>query len=252
VTSVSVFAELKERLNEELDYTLEAKNIEAFRDFHASDDYIEIPKVFSELSSTAVLTLEYIEGDSVDSIDRLNYTQSERTQLAHNLFSMLSAQLFEFGTIHGDPHPGNFAFRKDGTIVVYDFGCVKALKPSIVEAYKIAVRSAIDEDYGLLDEALIRLGARVANKPSPGAEYYKVWRDIFFQPFSGVEFNYGASSIHVAAAKNTGLFFKHLELFQPPVDSLYIDRLVSGHYWILKAMGARADFRPALDKYIAD
>lgn len=245
-----LFNELQERLNEELDYELEAKNLKMFSDFHRDDDKILIPSVVDSLSTASVITLEFVEGDSIDSLDELGYSAFEREQLANTMFHMLSNQLFVFQCIHGDPHPGNFAFRKDGTVVVYDFGCVKKLKPEIVQAYRDAVFYSIDEAYAFVDNALIRLGARVANKPSPGAEYYKVWRDIFFKPFMGELFDYGAAQLHIESAKHTGLFFKHLELFQPPVDSLYIDRMVSGHYWILKSMKASANFRTALDEHL--
>ena len=245
-----LFLELQERLNEELDYELEAQNLKLFRDFHQGDDKLVIPEVIDELSSKRVITLEFVEGDPVDSLDALGYTEEQRQLLADRLFSMLSKQLFVFQCIHGDPHPGNFAFRKDGTVVIYDFGCVKTLKPEIVQAYRDAVVFSIQEAYTFVDEALIRLGARVPNKPSPGASYYKIWRDIFFQPFMGVKFDYGAARLHIETAKHTGLFFKHLELFQPPVESLYIDRMVSGHYWILKSMKASANFRDALDEHL--
>lgn len=245
-----LFLELEERLNEELDYELEAQNLKMFREFHKDDDKLVIPEVIDDRSSKRVITLEYVHGDPVDSLDSLGYSAAERESLADRIFSMLSRQLFVFQCIHGDPHPGNFAFRKDGTVVIYDFGCVKKLKPEIVQAYRDAVVFSIQEDYNLVDEALIRLGARVPNKPNPGASYYKIWRDIFFQPFMGEMFDYGAAQLHIDTAKHTGLFFKHLELFQPPVESLYIDRMVSGHYWILKSMKASANFRGALDEHL--
>jgi len=246
----ALFNELRDRLKEELDYTLEAHNLNRFAQFHSKDEGIIIPEVFDKYSTKRVLTLGLVEGDAAEDLVSLGYTEQQRSVIAERVFKMLSDQLFSGQCIHGDPHPGNFAFRPDGSIIIYDFGCIKELKPEIVQAYRDAVVSAIDEDYAALDEALIRLGARVANKASPGSDFYKLWRDIFFQPFAGQPFNYGESKLHVDAMEHTGLFFKNLERFKPPVDSLYIDRLVSGHYWILKSMDASADFRPQLDKHL--
>lgn len=245
-----LFLELEERLTEELDYELEASNLKKFQAYHAPDKHIIIPKVLEALSSRRVLTLDFVEGDGIEDLDKLGYDEDAKAQIATNLFDMLSRQLFDFQCIHGDPHPGNFAFRPDGAVVVYDFGCVKNLKPEIVQAYRDAVYASIEEDYAAVDDALIRLGARVANKPSPGAMYYKVWRDIFFEPFAGQIYDFGAGRLHIDTAKHTSLFFKHLDQFKPPVDSLYIDRMVSGHYWILKSIGVKANFRPALDVHI--
>ena len=66
---------------------------------------------------------------------------------------------------------------------MYDFGCVKKLKPEIVEAYRKALIAALDEDYQALDEYLIDLGARVDNQPAVDEAYYAMWRDILIIPF---------------------------------------------------------------------
>lgn len=248
----ALFEEIKARLHEELDYENEARNIEKFREFHQRHDDILVPKVLLGLSNRHVLTMEYLEGDDINSLAERGYDQTQINCLGYKLFELMAEQLFVFQQIHGDPHPGNFAFRKDGSVIVYDFGCVKTLKPEILVAYKDAIKSSISEDYQALDNALIRLGARVSSKASPGDEYYKVWRNIFFEPFLGdADYDYQGAELHIAAAKQTPLFFKHMSHFRPPVESLYIDRMISGQYWIMKSMGVKAEFRSRLDKYLA-
>lgn len=247
----ALFGELKERLHEELDYEQEARNLRRFRKFHAEHEGIIVPRVIDQLSTRRILTLEYVEGDHLPDLASQGYDQKTINQLGHRLFFMLAEQLFSFQQIHADPHPGNFAFRKDGTVIIYDFGCVKVLKPDIVTAYRDAIVASIHEDYAGLDDAMLRLGARVASKSSPGADYYAVWRNIFFEPFfDDAEYDFESADLHIKMAKETPLFFKHIAHFKPPVDSLYIDRMISGHYWIMKSMGVKASFRPELDKYL--
>ena len=249
----ALFEEIKERLHEELDYNNEARNLRRFRQFHQGHEGIIVPKVISRLSSRRVLTLEYVEGDDVQNLSKLDYDQQTINRIGHRLFGMLTRQLFCFQQIHGDPHPGNFAFRKDGTVVIYDFGCVKVLRPEIVEAYKDAIVASIHEDYAFVDDALLRLGARVPSRGSPGGDYYSVWRNIFFEPFFGYdEYDFSTADLHLQAAKETSLLFEHLAHFKPPVESLYIDRMISGHYWIMKSLGVKANFRPELDRAIAE
>ena len=198
------------------------------------------------------MTLEFVQGDHVQDLPALGYSQAQINVLGRQLFYMLAEQLFIFQQIHGDPHPGNFAFRPDGTVIVYDFGCVKQLKPHIVSAYRDAIVASIAEDYEKVDDAMLRLGARVKDKPSPGGDYYAVWRDIFFEPFVGEQdFDFSEADLHLQAARETPLFFKHLSSFKPPVESIYIDRMISGHYWIMKSLGVKTNFRPQLDRYLA-
>jgi len=247
----ALFNEIKERLHEELDYINEAENIKIFRGFHAHDKGVVIPDVITALSGKSVLTLVFEEGDHIDELRSSDYTQDTINQLGFRLIEVMAQQLFVFQTIHGDPHPGNFAFRKDGTVVIYDFGCVKKLKPEIVSAYKQAINSSISEDYHQLDVAMLTLGARVRSKPSPGGAYYAVWRDIFFEPFlSQGDYDFSNADLHLRVAKQTPLFFKHLEYFKPPVDSLYIDRMIGGQYWIMKSMGVNANFLSKLETYL--
>jgi predicted unusual protein kinase regulating ubiquinone biosynthesis (AarF/ABC1/UbiB family) len=248
----ALFDEIKARLHEELDYEQEARNLFRFRAFHEQHDFVMVPEVISELSTAHVLTLEYIEGDHVNELNALNYSDEIINKIGHNLFTMLADQLFVFKQIHGDPHPGNFAFKPDGTVIVYDFGCVKVLKPELVEAYRDAIIASMKGDYLAVDDAMLRLGARVQGKAFPGGEYYAVWRNIFFEPFfTDDKYDFESADLHVQVAKEIPLFFKYLSHFKPPVESLYIDRMIGGHYWIMKSLGVKASFRSELDRYLS-
>ncbi len=247
-----LFEEIRVRLHEELDYENEARNIDAFRAFHAGDDKVLIPQVVAALSSRRVLTLERIDGDHISEVETSTYPQDVRNDIGHRIFTTMADQLFRFQCIHGDPHAGNFAFRPDGTLIMYDFGCVKHLKPEIVAAYRSALIAALQEDYSALDRYLIDLGVRVESKPALDEDYYAAWRDIFIVPFESTEerFNFAESDLHVRVARNAHSVFKHMDSFKPPVDTIFIDRLIAGHYWMMKRLGVQAAFRTELNQYI--
>ncbi len=246
-----LFGEIRVRLKEELDYENEARNLEEFRKFHAKDDWIIIPRVFASHSSRRVLTMELVEGDHINAITPAKYNQDTINLIGHRIFTMMADQLFRFQCIHGDPHAGNFAYRPDGSIVLYDFGCVKKLKPEIVEAYRKALVSALDEDYAALDHHLIALGARVESQPAVDEAYYAMWRDILIVPFNQSEpYDFAESDIHKQVAAKTTTVFKYLDYFKPPVESIFIDRMIAGHYWMLKRLGVQAAFRDELEKYL--
>lgn len=248
----ALFAEIRERIHEELDYENEAHNILAFRKFHRNDHWVKIPSVLTHLSSRRVLTLERVDGDHIEEVSADKYSQETINLIGHRIFTMMADQLFKFQCIHGDPHAGNFAFRPDGSIVMYDFGCVKYLKPEIVDAYRAALIAGIDEDYCTLDQRLIDLGVRVEAKPAIDEDYYAMWRDIFIKPFSstGEPYDYAEANLHKLVARNASSVFKYLDSFKPPVDSIFIDRMIAGHYWMMKRMGVQAAFRGELEKYL--
>ena len=234
------FTELKARLLEELDYCNEADNVRTFQQLHAEDDYLVIPEVVGERSSARVLTLTYEAGDHLDQLGERGYSQADRDHLGHRLLEMLCSQIFVHGTIHADPHPGNFAVRPDGRIVMYDFGCVKVLPPAIVQAYRELIQAGIDEDYHALDRALIELGARKAEVPPLPADFYHPWREIFARPLlSETPYDYSQATFQEDLLKLTPKFLKKMNAFTPAKDLVFLDRTVAGHYGNLKTLRAR-------------
>ena len=247
-----LFNEIRERLNEELDYENEARNIQDFIHFHQDDSGLIIPSVVTSLSSRRVLTMEFVAGDHISELDKNSYTQEIINLIGQRLFRTMADQLFKFQAIHGDPHAGNFAFRPDGTVIMYDFGCVKHLKPEIVDAYKKALVAGIHEDYDALDRYLIDLGVRVEGKPSVEEDYYAMWRDIFIIPFADRDqhYDFADANLHKQVVSKASTVFKYMESFKPPVESIFIDRMIAGHYWMMKRLGVQAAFRGELENYL--
>ena len=246
-----LFGEIRERLKEELDYENEAQNLKIFGEFHKDQPWVIIPRVIDSHSTRRVLTLELVEGDHISKVTPDRYSQETLNLIGHRIFTIMADQLFRFQCIHGDPHAGNFAYRPDGTIVMYDFGCVKKLKPEIVEAYRNALISALEEDYSSLDQHLIDLGARVGSQPAIDEAYYAMWRDILIVPFVNDEpYDFAEADIHKQVAAKTSTVFKYLDSFKPPVESIFIDRMIAGHYWMLKRLGVQAAFKSELEKYL--
>ncbi|WP_375183061.1 AarF/UbiB family protein, partial [Marinobacter sp.] len=213
--------------------------------------WVIIPAVIDSHSTRRVLTLELVEGDHVSDVTPERYDQDTINLIGHRIFTTMADQLFRFQCIHGDPHAGNFAYRPDGSIIMYDFGCVKKLKPEIVESYRKALVAALKEDYQALDRHLIDLGARVESQPAVDEAYYAMWRDILIVPFEQDEpYDFAESDLHKHVAAKTSTVFKYLEYFKPPVESIFIDRMIAGHYWMLKRLGVQAAFRSELEKYL--
>ncbi|MFO7561393.1 MAG: AarF/ABC1/UbiB kinase family protein [Enhygromyxa sp.] len=250
------FKEIRARLHEELDYCNEADNVRLFREFHvpaagARHDFMVLPEVIGERSSKRVLTLTYEPGDQLTELQAKGYTQAERDALGRNLFRMLCSQVFELGIIHADPNPGNFAFRRDGTIVLYDFGCVKRLRPDIMSAYKDMIVEGIAENWDAVDDALLRIGLRRPDGPRPKDEFYKRWRDTFADPFLDVAiYDYARATLHDEVVKLIPSSVKQLASFQAATELIFLDRTVAGHYGNTRILAARVPTWTLLKGYL--
>jgi len=58
--------------------------------------------------------------------------------------------------------------------------------------------------------------------------------------------------LHKDVAAKTSTVFKYLNSFKPPVESIFIDRMIAGHYWMLKRLGVQAAFGNELRAYLAE
>jgi predicted unusual protein kinase regulating ubiquinone biosynthesis (AarF/ABC1/UbiB family) len=245
------FKEIRARLHEELDYCNEADNVRLFRAFHARHPFVTIPEVVGERSSKRVLTLTYEPGDPIGKLDELGYTQVERDRLGQHMWLMMCSQVFQFGFIHADPNPGNFAFRRDGTLVVYDFGCVKRLNPAIITAYHDVILSGLAENWDEVDDGLLRLGVRRPAGPRPDDDFYKRWRDAFAKPFLANDIlDYREVTIHDDVMALIPASMRRMASFQPATELIFLDRMVAGHYGNLRKLEARVPGLPLAMKYI--
>jgi len=245
-----LFDELRTHLHEELDYCNEADNVRLFGLHHASQEFAHIPEVVGERSAKRVLTLTYLPGDDINSLDEKGYSQETRNRIGENLYKITASQIFDLKAIHADPNPANFAFRPDGSVVIYDFGCVKHLKHDIVDAISRIIRDSIDEDYDAIDKCLVDLGARVPGGPPVEPEYYKIWRDILLEPFlCEGPFDYGSATIHEEVVKLIPGIMKRLGSFQPAVEVVFVDRVIGGHYGNLRKIRAIGKFIDLIKPY---
>ena len=121
--------ELAARLQEELDYELEARYCNLYAYMLRGEGNVHVPDIVPELSTKRLLTSGWLEGERI-----LNFVDGhadQRNQLAMNMFRAWYVPLYDYGVIHGDPHLGNYTVRKDNSINLLDFGCVRVFRPGI-------------------------------------------------------------------------------------------------------------------------
>lgn len=106
----------------ELDFLNEASNARTFRKNLENEEKLKVPKVYSELTTERVLTMEYVEGVKVTNTEALEKMNIETEDLARTTIRSGFKQVVRDGFFHADPHPSNFLIQEDGGIVYLDFG----------------------------------------------------------------------------------------------------------------------------------
>ena len=109
-----------EALTEELDFTIEARNIAAVA--AASGPDVVLPTVHKVLSTERVLVMSRLAGRPLETAPA-----ADRKRLARSLLRCLLDQVMIGGVFHADPHPGNLMVLEDGRLGLLDFGSVGRL-----------------------------------------------------------------------------------------------------------------------------
>ncbi len=246
-----VFEELRERLHEELDYTLEADNVRLFRRMHADDPFIVVPDVVGERSAKRVLTLTYEWGHHISELDAQGYDQQTRDQLGEHMFHMVASQLFVHRALQADPNPANYAFRPDGTVVLYDFGCVQRVPDDVMDPYIRLIQHSWAGDYDASEQCLVELGVRVPNGPPVEREFYKSWRDLLLEPFAeAAPYDLATAGLHKRVLKLIPDAMKRVTAFQPPHKLVFIDRTIGGNYGNVRTIRGRVPLQALLHQYV--
>ena len=119
--------EIARGLLEETDYVQEADNLDYFRKGLARLDFVTVPRVHRELSSDRVLTMSFVEGETLSNWLKRKPSQALRDFTGARLWEAYETQLQYLRVVHADQHPGNFVFQPDGRFGLVDFGCVKSV-----------------------------------------------------------------------------------------------------------------------------
>lgn len=151
---VAVVREFEHAINAELNFEIEASNIREFQRTHAGRDDIVIPAVHPELSSTNVLTLDFLDGVPFTRLP----PDVDRKKLAERILREGFDEIFIDGFFHGDPHPGNLFLLKDGRYGILDFGLCGRLTPQMRETLVVLSLAVALKDADTAARTLYRLG----------------------------------------------------------------------------------------------
>ena len=135
--------ELVDRVEDELDYDLEARRQRQFGDAFDGDEHVFVPAVVHQRG--AVLISEWMDGTPLSRIIA-DGTPQQRADAGTRYMEFLLSAPQRARLLHADPHPGNFRLLDDGRLGVMDFGAVDDLPDGLPPAMGELVTAAVEED----------------------------------------------------------------------------------------------------------
>ena len=220
VDARGLVAEFEVVVRRELDYTAEAQNARRFAANFAGTPVV-IPSVYRELSTSKVLTMEFVVGTRFRDIRPLLMAPSERRRVASMGADAIFKMAFEDGFFHGDPHPSNLLLTPEGDLALLDFGMVGFMSRGDIESLSRLFIAVIQRDASAALRALEGLGVRYATEVR--GELVRELRE-FLNKYSGL--SVGEVTLGQALSELIALARRY-RVRMPPVFPLLTKALVT-------------------------
>lgn len=149
--------EFEQGLRTELDFMQESRNLQAFYHLNQGRAGIRVPRFYPEHSAATILTMERIQGRRITELPT-GEDASRTHQTIERLMLVAFSHLFEDGTFHGDPHPGNVLITDDDEIAFIDFGLVGRLARDMQDRLLLLLIALSLRDADTCARILVRMG----------------------------------------------------------------------------------------------
>lgn len=240
----------RQQLHAETDYLLEADHLATFGRHLANNDTFILPAVHSDLTSSRVLAMTYIEAEPIETLSQAS--QDMRDRVISSLITLTLRELYQFGLMQTDPNFANYRYQPEtGRIVLLDFGATVAFGPERVAECRALL------DAGLSGE-LKSVGACLANlgfvDPREDPEHYGLTMELVAlamaplrdeTPFDIANSDLTTRLMEAGLAIPPAQALRHV----PPHDLMFLQRKVAGLYLLASRLGARIPIRGLLTSF---
>jgi predicted unusual protein kinase regulating ubiquinone biosynthesis (AarF/ABC1/UbiB family) len=249
--------EISDRIREELDYEREAKHVALYRDMLSGARDIRVPRVWPDLSTRRLLTLDWCEGKSI-----LAYRDApleDRNRLARAMFSAWWHPFSRFGVIHGDPHLGNYTVFEDmgaaSGINLLDYGCIRIFPPGFVGGVVDLYRGLERGDEDLIVRAYESWGFK--NLSRELIDTLNIWARFIYGPLLDDRVRSIADGVQPAEYGRREAFRVHQALkargpVTVPREFVFMDRAAIGLGGVFLHLRAELNFFRLFNEAIED
>ncbi len=251
--------ELRERVDDELDYEREASYQRAFATRYEDHPFIRVPDIVGDLCRERVLVTEHIHGTRFSEFTD-QATQSDRQRVAEIIFRYAFGSIGRFRLFNGDPHPGNYLIEPEGSaadggvrVAFLDYGSVKMFTRERYASMRAVEHAMASADRGSAVAALREAGFVPPNAALDEDLVYE-WFLLYTQPVVAAQpFTFTpdfAAEVIRSTTDPRSPYSDVLRQLNLPSDYLLLNRIQWGLNSVLGRLHARNDWRAIRDEYI--
>lgn len=180
---VDIIEDFRDAIRSELDFNNEAFSIDRFTIFFKDYPLAHMPRIYKELSSRHVLTMEFIDGVKLAHV--VDFPEKYDPLIITDVIAdILLKQIFEMGYFHADPHSGNIIVQEGNIVCLIDFGLVGTLPPKHKEYLSEIIMGLVTHDSDKITEAVINISDNkdIENRTKLEYQVFKVAEHYAYIP----------------------------------------------------------------------
>lgn len=248
-----LLTEAKRQLHEEADYEREAAQMTRFADWlDGHTDYV-VPRPLPELTTARVLAMDFIDGIPIEAL--ADAPQEQRDAAMRDLMALVLREMFEFGAMQTDPNFANYRFQPDaGRLVLLDFGAARDVDPATAQGYRSLLSAGLSGDRDAVREAARAAGFLGEAAVARHRPLVDRMIDIVVTEMSRPgPFDFGDRGfVEVLREQGMEMAADRSTWHIPPVETLFVQRKVSGTALLAARLEARVDVRELVRPYLEE
>ncbi|WP_256926703.1 AarF/ABC1/UbiB kinase family protein [Sphingomonas sp. TZW2008] len=240
----TLLVEAKRQLHEEADYLREREMLERYREQIGEDPAYVVPAAVPELSTARVLAMEFVAGSPIETLE--DAPQEVRDRAATALVTLVLRELFDWGLMQTDPNFANYRWQAEsGRLVLLDFGAARPVQPRTQAGYHRLLMAGLDENAAEIRAAAIDagfLGDAAADRH--GAIVARMIDVIVAELHRSGPFDFGDRAFVQVLREEAMVMAQDRSTWHlPPIDTLFVQRKVSGTALLCARLKAEVDLR---------
>ena len=199
--------------------------------------------------------MTWLDGKPLDEIIKYSKNKKDLSEkIAENIFNAWYTPFYKFCVIHGDPHFGNYSFKRNGDINLFDFGCVRFFSTKFVKAVIDLYHALKNKDDDLTIEAYKTWGFKKINKKL--IKVLNLWASYIYGPLledkkrliqgkqkKGYGFDI-ANNVYKELRKIGGI--------EPPKEFVFMDRAAIGMVSLFMKLNVKLNWHNLFNNLIKD
>jgi predicted unusual protein kinase regulating ubiquinone biosynthesis (AarF/ABC1/UbiB family) len=239
----NAMVDINKKMQEELDYKLEASNQRMMYKLWKNSDIVEIPKIIKKLSGDKIICMRFIKGQSLSDFIQ-NSTQDEKNIFGMCVVRFVFESMYKYGILYSDIHYGNLIVKDNGTLCVLDFGCLNKIEKNMLDNFKRLYKSILEKNREYFYTIVEDMGIINKNISKESKDYIYEYFVIQYTPWISDEFEFTNEWLEISTNKKTEL----MNEWTLPKDLVYFNKIPYGGYHIFTKLKLKGRFKKIFEE----